>query len=252
VLKVHVAVSDHVKEGDALFELDDRELRAQLLGSEAQVEVAKANLMVAEAQLVKARDSLARLQAVPDPRAISQDDLKNRANEVLVTEAQVTAARAASAAAQADVERTKLLMDRLVVRAPREGTILQSNIRPGEYASPSGKTAPMVLGDLGKLQVRADVDEQNAPLIRVGQSGEAFLKGDSKTPIPLHFVRIEPFVIPKVSLTGASTERVDTRVLQVIFSIDRMPEGMPLYVGQQVDVFIRTADGVEGSGKQAP
>jgi HlyD family secretion protein len=49
-------------------------------------------------------------------------------------------------------------------------------------------------------------------------------------------VRIEPFVIPKRSLTGDSAERVDTRVLQIIFELDR-PE-VPLYVGQQVDVFI--------------
>jgi HlyD family secretion protein len=53
----------------------------------------------------------------------------------------------------------------------------------------------------------------------------------------LEFVHIEPYVIPKVSLTGASTERVDTRVLQVIFSMNR-PDEPPLYVGQQVDVFI--------------
>ena len=55
----------------------------------------------------------------------------------------------------------------------------------------------------------------------------------------LRFVRIEPFVIPKRSLTGDSAERVDTRVLQIIFELDR-PE-VPLYVGQQVDVFIERA-----------
>jgi HlyD family secretion protein len=63
------------------------------------------------------------------------------------------------------------------------------------------------------------------------------VKGDSLTPFPLKFVRIEPFVIPKQSLTGASTERVDTRVLQVIYELP-VPEGKQLYVGQQVDVMI--------------
>ena len=48
---------------------------------------------------------------------------------------------------------------------------------------------------------------------------------------------MEPYVIPKVSLTGASTERIDTRVLQVIYSLTR-PASPPLYVGQQVNVFI--------------
>jgi hypothetical protein len=65
----------------------------------------------------------------------------------------------------------------------------------------------------------------------------AFIKGNSERAIELTFVRIEPYVIPKVSLTGSSTERVDTRVLQVIYSLKR-PIDQPLYVGQQVDVFI--------------
>ena len=64
----------------------------------------------------------------------------------------------------------------------------------------------------------------------------AYVKGETKNAIPLRFTRIEPYVIPKKSLTGASTERVDTRVLQVIYQLD--PPKRPLYVGQQVDVYI--------------
>jgi hypothetical protein len=52
----------------------------------------------------------------------------------------------------------------------------------------------------------------------------------------LEFVRFEPYVIPKKSLTGDSTERVDTRVLQLIY---RIRDGAPsFYVGQQMDVYI--------------
>ena len=99
----------------------------------------------------------------------------------------------------------------------------------------------MIIGETDRLQVRADVDEQNATRIRPGQKGHASLKGDPSVTFPLDFIRVEPFVIPKVSLTGAGTERVDTRVLQVIFSLTR-PESPPLYVGQQVDVFIEAPE----------
>jgi hypothetical protein len=65
---------------------------------------------------------------------------------------------------------------------------------------------------------------------------EAALRGNARLRTPLEFVRVEPFVVPKKSLTGDSTERVDTRVLQVIY---RFPRGkIPVYVGQQMDVFI--------------
>jgi multidrug resistance efflux pump len=232
-----IQVNAVVKKGDVLFLLDDRELRAQLLRQLAAVTVAKANFDVAQAQLMKVQDMLKSIESVKDQRAISQDDLRNRRNDVAVSQAQVAAAEAQSQSAQADVKQTEMLIERLSVRAPRAGTILQLNIREGEFAAPTNRTSPIVLGDLTSFQVRADVDEQNAVHIKKKQKATAYLKGDSKNSYPLEFVRIEPYVIPKVSLTGASTERVDTRVLQVIFKL-KAPEGKSIYVGQQVDVFI--------------
>ncbi|MDZ4287901.1 MAG: biotin/lipoyl-binding protein [Prosthecobacter sp.] len=233
----NIKVNATVKEGDVLFLLDDRELRAQLLHQQAAVAVARANIDVARAQLVKTEDMLKSVLSVPDQRAISQDDLRNRTNDVAVGKAQLAAAEAQLLAASAEVQQSELMIERLTVRAPKNATILQLNIREGEFAAPTNRVSPIVLGDLTSFQVRTDVDEQNAPRIHAKQGATAFLKGDSKTGYPLKFVRIEPYVIPKISLTGASTERVDTRVLQVIYEL-KAPSGKPLYVGQQVDVFI--------------
>lgn len=237
VSEVMVKVSDTVKTGDVLMKIDDRELQAQLVTQKANVLVAKASVEVKAANLTKVQDTLDRLNAVEDKRAISMDDLKNRTNDVLVAKADAEAAKAQLQAAEAAVKASEMLLERMVIKAPRDGSILQVNIRPGEFAGTQPKSPPLILGDLEKLQVRCDIDEQNAVRIRPGMSAEAYVKGDSKNAIPLTFVRIEPFVIPKVSLTGSSTERVDTRVLQVIYSLQK-PKGRSLYVGQQVDVFI--------------
>lgn len=237
VTKVMVKVSQQVQKGQPLMQLDDRELQAQLIRAEATIAVNQAQLEVARAQQLKVQDSLDRLQSVADQRAVSQDDLRNRTNDLTVSKAQVASAEAQLKAAQADVKQTKLLIERLTILAPRPGTILQVNIREGEYASIQNRQPALILGDLDKLQIRADVDEQNAPRVRKDEDATAYIKGDSVTPFPLKFVRIEPFVIPKQSLTGASTERVDTRVLQVIYELP-VPEGKQLYVGQQVDVMI--------------
>lgn len=225
VTKVHVKVSDSVEEGAALFTLDDRELSARL-------KVNLANARVANATLQRLVDQLARLKRVNDPRAISQDEVRTKENDVAVAQAQLDAA-------QAQVGQDLVSLTRLTVRAPRAGTILQVNVRPGEYAAATPKNAAMVLGDVEHLQVRADVDEQNAPRLQPGQTATAYLKGDTTQPIELTFVRVEPYVVPKTSLTGASTERVDTRVLQVIYSFTR-PQDRPVYVGQQVDLFVKT------------
>ena len=57
-------------------------------------------------------------------------------------------------------------------------------------------------------------------------------------------MRFEPYVVPKLSLTGDSAERVDTRVLQVIYSFDRGE--LPIYVGQQMDIYIEAPGHAEG------
>jgi len=54
----------------------------------------------------------------------------------------------------------------------------------------------------------------------------------------LAFVRFEPYVIPKMALTGDSTERTDTRVMQAIYRVETAPELARVFVGQQMDVFI--------------
>jgi len=82
------------------------------------------------------------------------------------------------------------------------------------------------------------VDEQIASRVKPGARATGFIKGDSAHPIPLEFVRIEPYVIPKRSLTGASIERVDTRVLQVIYKFNNNQPERPIYVGQQMDLYI--------------
>ncbi|MFZ4763422.1 MAG: efflux RND transporter periplasmic adaptor subunit [Roseimicrobium sp.] len=238
VTEVFVKVNDAVTPGTPLLKLDDRDLQAALLKQRASIEVARANLEVARANLQKMEDMFRRVRDMPDKRSVSVDEVRQRENDVNVAQAQVRANDALLLSAQADVQQTEQLINRLTVRAPRAGTILQVNIRAGEYAGTSPKTPAMVLGDLEKLQVRVDIDEQNAQRVRPGQVATAFLKGDTLNPIPLEFVRIEPYVIPKVSLTGASTERVDTRVLQVIYSLTKPKNSGPIYVGQQADVYI--------------
>lgn len=225
VTEVHVAVSDRVAAGQALFTIDRRELQAQL-------RIDQANAAVSAANLQRLQDQLARLNSVNDPRAVSQDEVNTKAHDVAVARAELEAARA-------HVAQREILLQRLTVFAPRAGTILQLNVRPGEYASATPKYAAMVLGNLEHLQVRADVDEQNAGRLQPDQDAIAFLKGDTTRSIPLRFIRIEPYVVPKVSLTGGSTERVDTRVLQVIYAFD-CPHDRNIYVGQQMDLFVKT------------
>jgi multidrug efflux pump subunit AcrA (membrane-fusion protein) len=223
VTGIYVRVWDKVEAGQPLLQLDDRELKASLIGQRARV-------LVAEATEARLRGMLSRLEMVTDSRAITREELETRRSDLLVATAELASARAA-------VEQTETLLARLVVRAPRAATVLQVNTRPGEFVTPGAPRAPLILGDLTYFQIRADIDEQVAPRVRPRMKAVGYLKGDTQKPLPLEFVRVEPFIIPKTSLTGSSVERVDTRVLQVIYRC-QASTNTTLYVGQQLDLYL--------------
>src|SRR5580704_19497000 len=124
--------------------------------------------------------------------------------------------------------------------------------RLGEYAQSGVLSTPlMLLGDDTRLHVRVDVDENDAWRFQPCASAVASVRGNPEIKTSLQYVRTDPDVIPKVTLTGDTTQRTDTRVLQVIYSFD--PASLPLYVGQLMDVFIEAPPmGAAKSGPQHP
>ncbi len=236
VINVHVAVGDQVKRGTPLFQLDDRELFARLQTRQDSIPSAVARIAEQKIRLRDLMDQLGRLQAVEDRRAVSQDDIQQKWHQVEGAKRALIRAKADVRLANTQRDEAKVLLERLTVRAPRAGTILQVDVRAGEYAMVGAQDPFILLGDTDSFQVRADIDEVNAPLAEPNSPAVAYLKGSTERSIPLQFSRIEPYIVPKRSLTGDNRERVDTRVLQVIYQFNK-PE-FPVYVGQQVDVFI--------------
>jgi len=179
---------------------------------------------------------------VRDKRAVSEDDVQRRSHAVETAAAHVAQARAAVKAVEAERDRVRVEIDRSTVRAPIAATVLKVNVRAGEFAAAGALAEPLIiLGNVKPLYVRVDVDEHEASHVHPKASATATLRGDASIRSPLRFVRFEPLVVPKRALTGDSAERVDTRVLQVLYRIERSDSRF--FVGQQMDVFI---DGAKG------
>ena len=280
VLEVAVRHGQNVKAGELLFRVDDRELAAKVQVREAALLASRAELSRLQA-LPRAEDrepllaALAAVQAefddakaqwdmadsVTDKRALSAELLARRKFQVAGAQARVASAKAQItrleagawepdlalakariAGEEAALHEAQTALLRASVRAPSDGTVLQINVRVGEFASAASPTPWIVLGDLSHLVVRVDIDENDAWRFREGARAHAFVRGNRDIKAALEFVRVEPYVVPKRSLTGDSTERVDTRVLQALYRFD--PKLMSVYVGQQVDVFVEvTPDG---------
>jgi HlyD family secretion protein len=228
VREVHVRVGDQVKAGDPLFKIDDRDLQARL-------SVARADVKQAEASLVKPRHQLEFLTNLQsrDRSALSVEALSNTRDDVEAAEAALAAAKALVAQIQVDIERS-------VVRAPMDGKVLQVNIRPGEFAGNGGQASSLILlGSDTRIYLRIDIDENEAWRVQPGAPAMATVRGNPRQKIPLRFEYIEPYVVPKTSLTGQSTERTDVRVLQIIYSFEA--SAFPVYLGQQLDAYIEAA-----------
>lgn len=239
VARVAVKVGDTVKEGSPLFYLDERDTRAELAMKEADLAKAIASVNEAKAALTDTQTLENLAESVTDKRAISREELLRRHNAVVIAQAKLDSAKAVVQQAQASIANTKTTLERLIVRSPIEGEVLQVNIRAGEFAQAGALATPLMLvGNIDQLHVRVDIDENDAWRFDKNNKAVAYLRGNRAFKVELELAYLEPFVIPKKSLTGDSTERVDTRVLQALYSFDR--KQLPFYIGQQMDIFIET------------
>jgi HlyD family secretion protein len=275
VTALYVKAGDHVRAGQKLFSVDDRDLQADLVVKRAALDSAQAQLAKLEAQprpeelppleakvteakalLADAEVQVKLIEGVSDQRAVKKEDVLRRQQNYNAAKARLAQAekdlaltkagswgpdlaigRTQVEQASAAVHQDEVNIERLTTRAPIGGTILQNKVRIGQYAQCGPLAEPLIIfGGTGAMHVRADVDETDAWRVKVGAPAVAHVRGNSPITYPLEFVRFEPTVIPKKSLTGDSTERVDTRVLEVIYRFHD-PHAQ-VYDGQQMDVFI--------------
>lgn len=221
---VHVKVGNKIELGAPLFTLDERDI-------DAQIKTLEATLASAKIQAQDTATQFTLVKGVEDKRAVARDDVNRRKFAAELAKARI-------AEVQAQLEQAKTTKARLTVTAPIAGEILSVNVRPGEMTNMQNSEPLIRIGDTNSLHVRVEIDEENTGKINPQSPARGMKRGDTKTQIPLSFVRFEPFVRPKQNL-ATQGQRVDTRVLQVIYKIGETES--PPFVGEQMDVFIEGA-----------
>lgn len=240
VTRVAVRAGDRVSRGQLLFTIDSRDARSGVAESRAALDLARSRVRSAAVDVDAAQRQLNLYTAVEDPRAVAEQQVIDRRSQRDQAVARLGVARAEVSAAAARLGSAETSAGLLEVRAPRSAQVLQVRTREGQYATAgpgSGDSeALMVLGETQPLHVRIDIDESE--IDRAALVGPAFVspRGNPRSRVRAAFVRVEPLVVPKRSLTNNSTERVDVRVLQVIYALPNETRGY--FVGQQVDAFL--------------
>lgn len=227
----------------------------------AQVTLARANLKSTQDQLSKQAKSFAL-----DPKSVSADTLDTATNAVKVAQANLEVVqrqydlvkagawsydirnqeRQYGALVKAQLAANALLA-KYTITAPTDGVILSIKAAVGSYISPQGTYGTytgglnpvVIMGSAHtSLAVRCYIDEilihrlPEAARIRA----HMFIRG-TNIDIPLDYVRVQPYVTPKIQLSNQRSERVDVRVLPVLFRFTR-PPSLELYPGQLVDVYV--------------
>ena len=275
VQSISVKEGQLLKKGDILFTIDQRDTMAQLGAAKAKLEVAtrkveqlksmprvedvdRAKAIVAQRQSAvdDATLRLQRLNAVEDQSAISANEKPTRMFELNLTTSRLAEAQselaklmkgtypedlavavAEAKVADADVGMLQTDLAQSEVKAPIDGTVLRVNARAGEFAAAGTlREGLVVMGQLTPLHIRVDVDELDAWRFDPKGKAVAVLRGGKIVEFPIEYVRTVPVVIPKRTLTGENSERIDTRVMEMIYRFQQdNPQVLP---GQLLDVYI--------------
>ncbi len=243
------------------------ELRAQ--PRPESLVVAQAQLAAAEASAQSAKDTYDKQQRAfeLDAHAVSRDALDSTRNGWRVAEAnRLTAQRqldltragawsfdvrnqqAQHEALLKGYQSSSALLEKYTLRAPADGVVMAIKVATGSYVTPQGvydaytqgsNNPLVVLGSSSqRLHVRCFVDEILIPRLPAPEriKAQMFIRG-THTNIALDFIGIEPYVTPKISLSDQRLERVDVRVLPIVFGFSSRADSR-LYPGQLVDVYI--------------
>lgn len=252
VTELRVAPGDRVEKGQPLFLVDDRAARARLAEANAAIREARAAIGEAETAQRTAQQQLDLYAALSDPAAVSRSEVIQVEGQAQAATSRLELARARLIAAQAQAASARTEVERLTVRAPIAGEILAVNIRPGEFVATQGGGGgqPFIqMGQTNPLHVRVDIDENEAVRVDIGSPAIVSPRGAAEIQVEARFVRAEPQVVPKRQLTNSAAERVDVRVLQLIYALPQTNESDPFRVGQQVDAFIAAAETASAEGE---
>ena len=219
-----VAEGTRVKAGEIIARLDARDVAAQLDAARANVMVARAVLEQAEAENRDATVSLKRTQDLVARKFLPDsalDQAKARADRA---SAGVASGKAGLAAATANSNNARVAVDYTQIRAPFDGIILSKSANVGDLVTPfssaaDSKGAVVSMADMTTLEVEADVAESSLSKIQVGQPAEITLdalpdarfRGSVSRMVPtvdrakatvmtkVRFDAIDPRVLPEMS-----------------------------------------------------
>lgn len=225
-----VLVKNHqpVTAGDILFTLDSARLSAARDSAEAMVARQEANLALAQNRLSQLRNS------------------RRSAIELEQAEIQINVIEAELRQAQSHLESAQLQLQSAVVRAPKDGIIVNPGLQPGNPVRQGEPVISLVVAD--SFYITGYFEETKLPLVRIGQpakitlmNGGVTLQGQVESigsAIALRHHQPDAQLLPQVQQTF-NWVRLAQRI-PVVIALDEQPQQPILAAGMTASIRLDT------------
>ena len=214
VTRLIAKIGDDVKRGDALFEIDSPEV----VQTQTDLIAAMQGLEKSKHQLALAKRVLDRQTGLFADKATSQRELDQARADYGSAETDVRTAEGTLAAARnrlrvlvgrseeevARVERERLINPLIAINAPIEGTVIARKVGPGQYVRSDSGDSLYAISNLSTMWLKANVPENDIPLVRVGQEIEVRVAAVPDRVFKAHVIAIG-------AASDSTTRRVSVR-----------------------------------------
>ncbi len=245
VVEVRVKDGDHVKKGDLLVKLDETQARAMLDSSAARIDRLKASIAQAESDRVKAERDLNRSMKLSTRNVATPTELADAKSALARFEAALLVCRNELRESEAMRRTSQQDLDRTEIRSPIDGVVAGCEVEAGEVVIAGTTnllgTVLMTVGDLSRMQARAEVDETDVPLVKPGQVARVYLQADPSRPISGKVDRVAP--------KGKKTDEVVS--FETLVLVGAADGSLRPQMTSTVEIEVRRADDVLGVPVQA-
>ncbi len=192
ILDLYVDSGDEVEPGTLLARVDPRDVQNAHDQAQADLDVARARIEIAEAQLTRSRDLLA-------SEVITAQEFESRQLEF-------ANAQAALVRAETNLELATLRLTDVTIRAPMAGTILEKQVEYGQVIQSatqnvSGGTTLFVMANLDDMRVRTLVDETDVGQLTAGMVATVTVEAFPDRSFRGAIEKIEPQAVVQQNVT---------------------------------------------------
>jgi len=168
---LYVDFNSPVKKGQILAQIDPATFQAQVEQARANLLLAKANVQKSEAALVDAKRTMERNKVLFARNLIARSDFDTAETNHQSAAAQLSASKAQAEQAKAALDFAEINLRYAKIVSPVDGTVISRNVDVGQTVAASFQTPTLfnIAQDLTKMQIDTNVDEADIGKIKVDQ-----------------------------------------------------------------------------------